>query len=337
MKITIKKIAEEAGVSVTTVSNVINKKAHRVSQDKIDMIEEIIKKYNYSPNMNARALVKSSSRLIGLLYFSDQKNLDFADPFVNEILQGIQRVAKVHNFFTLVHSVTKTEDIEEVQKNWRFDGFIAVGFSQELFEEVHQIIQVPMIFIDTHLKEKVYSHIEDYPNSYFINTNDKDASYKATTYLLKKGLTKIGFLSYEFDKNKTSVIQQRYIGYHNALKDFHIKLDADLEYTEEQQEEILNHLDDFQGILVTADYLAIKFIHRLKQEKSFHERKLSIISFDDIRYAALNDPPLTTIRLDQTKKGELAMKTLVNIVDEHIKENQITLLNGTLVVRKTTF
>lgn len=83
---------------MTTVSNVINKKAHRVSQDKIEMIEGIIKKYNYSPNMNARALVKSSSRLIGVLYFSDQKNLDFADPFVTEVLDGIQRVTKEHSF-----------------------------------------------------------------------------------------------------------------------------------------------------------------------------------------------------------------------------------------------
>lgn len=337
MRITIKKIAEEAGVSVTTVSNVINKKAHRVSQDKIEMIEGIIKKYNYSPNMNARALVKSSSRLIGVLYFSDQKNLDFADPFVTEVLDGIQRVTKEHSFFTLVHSVTKTDDIGDLQKNWKFDGFIAVGFSQELFEEVNRIVQVPIVFIDTHLEDEVFNRITDYPNSFFINTNDQKAAYEATAFLLEKGLTKIGFLSYEFDQSKTSVIQQRYLGYHQALQDFGIKPDEGLEYTEEQQAAMISSIDKFQAVLVTADYLAIKFIHKLKQEAIFYEKKLSIISFDDIRYAALNDPPLTTIRLDQIKKGEAAMTTLVNIIDNHSNEPQITLLNGKLIVRKTTY
>ncbi|NLM66984.1 MAG: LacI family transcriptional regulator, partial [Enterococcus sp.] len=64
-RITIKEIAEEAGVSMTTVSNVLNKKTHRVSEETIQLVEEIIKKYNYIPNMNARSLVNSSSRLIG--------------------------------------------------------------------------------------------------------------------------------------------------------------------------------------------------------------------------------------------------------------------------------
>lgn len=337
MKITIKKIAEEAGVSVTTVSNVINKKAHRVSQDKIDMIEAIIKKYNYSPNMNARALVKSSSRLIGLLYFSDHKNLDFSDPFVTEVLEGIERVAKAHTFFTLVHSVSETENIAELQNNWKFDGFIAVGFSQELFEEVNRIVQVPIVFIDTHLEERIFQSIEKYPNNYFINTNDRKAAFEAAAYLLEKGKKHIGFLSYAFDHKKTSVIQQRYLGYVEALDRFSIKEDEGLIYTDEDQEQMIADVDKFDALVVTADYLAIKFIHKLKQKHLFYEKKISIISFDDIRYAALNDPPLSTVRLDQIKKGEKAMETLVNIVDNHNEEPQIRLLNGKLIIRKTTF
>lgn len=337
MKITIKKIAEEAGVSVTTVSNVINKKAHRVSQDKIDLIESIIKKYNYSPNMNARALVKSSSRLIGLLYFTNHKNLDFSDPFVTEVLEGIERVAKAHTFFTLVHSVTETENIAELQNNWKFDGFIAVGFSQELFEEVNRIVQVPIVFIDTHLEEQTFQRIERYPNNYFINTNDQKAAFEATSYLLENGKKKIAFLSYTFDHQKTSVIQQRYLGYAAALNNYSIDAEADLMYTDEDQEQMIDEVTKFDALLVTADYLAIRFIHKLKQKNIFYEKKISIISFDDIRYAALNDPPLSTVRLDQIKKGEKAMETLVNIVDKHHEEPQIRLLNGKLIIRKTTF
>ncbi len=98
------------------------------------------------------------------------------------------------------------------------------------------------------------------------------------------------------------LFNKRYLGYHQALQDFGIKPDEGLEYTEEQQATMISSIEQFQAVLVTADYLAIKFIHKLKQETIFYEKKLSIISFDDIRYAALNDPPLTTIRLDQIKK-----------------------------------
>lgn len=339
MKITIKKIAEEAGVSVTTVSNVINNKAHRVSQSKKELVQSIIKKYNYSPNMNARALVQSSSRLIGLLFFSEKPKLDFSDPFVTEVLEGIERVAKQSGFFILVHSVSSWEDVEEVQKNWKFEGFIAVGFSQHLFEETHKIVQSPIIFLDTHLEERIYSQIKKYPNRYFINTNDFQAAYDATNYLLTRGVKKIAFLSYDFDTDQTSVIQQRYFGYKAALEANQIKLDQQLIFTDENQEEMLRAINRYDGVLVTADFLALTFIHFLKQHDAYCEQKLSIIGFDDIAYAALNDPPLSTVRLDQISKGEKAMQMLVDISTNHKAESQIDQLNqlkGKLVIRKTT-
>ncbi|MEI5990082.1 hypothetical protein A5881_001575 [Enterococcus termitis] len=339
MKITIKKIAEEAGVSVTTVSNVINNKAHRVSDTKKELIQSIIKKYNYSPNMNARALVQSSSRLIGLLYFSDKPKLDFSDPFVTEVLEGIERIAKENGFFILVHSVNSMEDIEEVQKNWKFEGFIAVGFTQQLFEQADKIIQSPIVFLDTHLEEQMYTKIKNYPNRYFINTNDFQAGFDATSYLLSRGIEKIAFLSYGFDENQTSVIQQRYLGYKAALNQQNIDIEEQLIYTDEEQSDMLEAIDAYQGVIVTADFLALTFIHFLKQHQAYSEEKLSIIGFDDIAYAALNDPPLSTVRLDQISKGEKAMQLLVDISikeEDASKIDQLNELQGKLVIRKTT-
>lgn len=336
MRVTIKKIAEEAGVSVTTVSNVINNKAHRVSKDKKELIQSIIKKYNYSPNMNARALVKSSSRLIGLLYFSEKPKLDFSDPFVTEVLEGIERVAKERGFFILVHSVSSFEDIEEVQKNWKFEGFIAVGFSQQLFKEANEIVQGPIVFLDTHLEATLNKTIKSYPNRYFINTNDFQAAYDATSYLLNRGLTSIAFLSYAFDENQTSVIQQRYLGYKAALAQNNQGINEQLVFTDEEQVDMLKKIDNYQGVLVTADYLALKFIHFLKQHGAYDKQALSIIGFDDIAYSELNDPPLSTVRLDQISKGEKAMQMIVDISEKQEIVKQVTLLEGELILRKTT-
>ncbi|MGX7131618.1 LacI family DNA-binding transcriptional regulator [Enterococcus songbeiensis] len=335
MKVTIKKIAEEAGVSITTVSNVINNKAHRVSENKRELIEGIIEKYNYSPNMNARALVRSSSRLIGLLYFSQTPQLDFTDPFVAEVLEGIERITKPNGFFTLVHKVTSQKDIENIQKNWRFDGFIAVGFSQSLFEKINQSIQVPIIFIDTHLDERIYSNITEYPNRYFVNTDDFTAAFLATDYLIENGHKKIAFLSYDFDINQTSVVQQRYIGYLSALKKKNLIVSDSLLYTHNDFDEMLANFGDYSAVLITADYLAIRFLYFLKENQVNYEEELSVIGFDDIKYAEFNDPPLTTVKLDQLKKGMLAMQMLADIVDKGKKVPQLTNLSGELKIRET--
>lgn len=335
MNVTIKQIAQEAGVSLTTVSNVINHKAHRVSEEKRQIIEAIIKKYDYSPNMNARALVQSSSRLIGLLYFSDTPRLDFSDPFVTEILEGIERVTKVAGFFTLIHNVTSKHDILAIQKNWKFDGFIAVGFFQELFEEINQAVQSPIVFIDTHLEARVYDHMEEYPKRYFINTNDFEVAFTATSYLIEKGHKDIAFLSYVFDNTRPGVIQQRYLGYKKALESQRLNLQEKLIFNKSDFQEMVTKRQEYSAVLVSADYLAMEFIYFLKQAGLYKVEEVSMISFDDIKYAALNEPPLTTIRLDQISKGEQAMQLLADIIDKEEDPQQITQLTGSLIVRET--
>ncbi|MGV3084071.1 LacI family DNA-binding transcriptional regulator [Enterococcus dispar] len=335
MKITIKKIAAEAGVSVTTVSNVINNKANRVSDEKKELINQIIKKYDYSPNMNARALVQSSSHLIGLLYFSERPRLDFTDPFVAEVLEGIERVAKEKGFFTLIHNITSQQDIEDIQKNWKFDGLIAVGFNQAFFELINESISVPIVFIDTHLDERVYNNLHEYPNRYFLNTDDFNAAFKPTEYLLQKGHKKIAFLSYDFDLTQSGVVQQRYIGYMSALNAHGIDVKGNLIFTEEDFDTLLSAIDSFTAILVTADYLAMQLIHFLKSNHVFYERQISVIGFDDIKYAALNDPPLTTVRLDQLAKGQKAMEILVSVIGGTKKESEVFNLGSELIIRQT--
>lgn len=338
MKITIKQIAQEAGVSVTTVSNVINKKAHRVSKDKIELIESIIQKYNYTPNMNARALVQSSSRLIGLLYYSENEHFRFSDPFVTEVLEGIERCAKERGYFTLIHNVTSVADIQSVQRNWKFEGFIAVGVSEEFFEEIDAKIDAPIVFIDTHLSSLRYAELNQPDRRMFINTDDYQAGLTATSFLIGKGHEDIAFLTYPFQPDRTGVIQSRFKGYKEALKIAQIDYDGTLVFTNEKEDLpiIAANLDRFTAIVVTADFLAVELIHYLKEKNLYDQKQTSIISFDDIRYARLNDPPLTTIRLDQVSKGELAMITLSNILEKKEYEaDQLKILMGELVVRKS--
>ncbi|EUJ33701.1 LacI family transcriptional regulator [Listeria floridensis FSL S10-1187] len=336
MKITIRQIAEEAGVSMTTVSNVVNKRQHRVSQDKIEQIEKIIKKYNYTPNMNARALVQSSSNLIGLLYYADNDQFNFADPFVAEVLEGIEQKARALGYFTLVHAVVSVEDVESVQSNWKFEGFIGVGVSEEFFEEVNQRIQAPVVFLDTHLSDRNYEIAKKQHNRAFVNTNDYEASYKATNFLIEQGHQDIAFFTYPFKADRTGVIRERYRGYLEALENAGLDYDNDKLFFHDDFEAIAKTLDGYSAIVVTADFLAVELIHYLKERNLYDKEKTSIIGFDDIRYARLSDPPLTTIRLDSIRKGELGMETLHSIIqDDNADTSRYTSLDGELVIRKS--
>lgn len=337
MKITIKQIAEESGVSVTTVSNVINKKAHRVSADKIKLIESIMKKYNYTPNMNARSLVKSSSRLIGLLYYSENERINFADPFVTEILEGIEKKAKEYGYFTLIHNITSVEDVEAVQMNWKFEGFIAVGVSESFFAAIDHKIQAPVIFIDTHLSEETKQEVKTSKwERCFIHTDDKKVGYQATDYLANCGHEQIGFLSYPFKIDATGVIHSRFEGYKQALAEHGLQYDDRLSFTSFEFEKIVTQLDKITALVVTADFLAVEFIHYLKENHCYDPKHISIIGFDDIRYAKLMDPPLTTIRLDQVRKGELAVDVLASrTTNKETEQEKNFILPGELIERES--
>ena len=96
---TLKDIAEMAGVSTMTVSNVINGKTSRVSQKTRDKINSIIEEYNYVPNMNARSLSNNSSHIIGVVTFLEEKEYAsgynyFENPYVSTMIGTINRASQ---------------------------------------------------------------------------------------------------------------------------------------------------------------------------------------------------------------------------------------------------
>lgn len=334
-RITIKQIAEEAGVSMTTVSNVLNKKARRVSEDKIKLIEEIIAKYNYIPNMNARSLVNSSSRLIGLLYYSRQDNFVFSDPFTSELLSGIEKESKKNGYFVLVHNVTSVQDILTLQKNWNFDGFIIVGVSSFKLNEINKVVSKPVVYIDTYLEESDKEHIFKQKDRLFVNTNDYQASYMAMQHLIECGHREIAFLSFDFEMDTPSVIQSRYQAYMDVLLENKLTKNEFLVFGEKDFHKIYQTLDQFSAILVTSDYLAARLVKYLKNRSSYKMEKTSIIGFDDIYFSELMDPGLTTIRLNPSEKGKVAFTELQRMLIGDVIEDQFILLEGELIVRES--
>src|SRR5574344_1949846 len=147
---TIKDIAREANVSVTTVSNVIHGKASHVAQETIKNINRIIEKYNYTPNMSARALVNKSSRIIGIInhLIPDQKGSFLEDPFHAALLGGIEKRLREREYYMMVRTVETEEELFSLFRNWNLDGLILTGLFEDTFFKRLVEAEKPIVLLD---------------------------------------------------------------------------------------------------------------------------------------------------------------------------------------------
>lgn len=337
MKITIKEIAQLANVSVTTVSNVINNRTNKVSQQTIERINNIIKEYNYTPNMNAKALVNSSSKLIGLLFFAEEKIYHFNNPFAGAILEGIETIAKDENYFVLLQTIHSVDDIGLIRNNWQFSGFIGVGFNQKTMIDTMKIVEEPITFIDTYFDENELVDLKDKDNLFFVRTDDKKLARELVNHLVENGHRKIAFLCYPVSLEGHGVIQERLAGYKEGLSVNGIEFNEKLIFFNNQFDTVIETIDKFTAIMVSADILAIELIAKLKEQGFSVPDDCSVISFDNIQFSELISPKLTTMNLFQNVKGEVALGQIMMRIKGTPKENiqQTIIMDGELEVRES--
>lgn len=169
---TLKDIAEMAGVSTMTVSNVINGKTSRVSQKTRDKINSIIEEYNYVPNMNARSLSNNSSHIIGVVTFLEDKDYAsgynyFENPYVSTMIGTIETELHKNGYFTMLQSVSRSSDILSLVKNRNVDGMILVfPTSAENLDKLMDAANCPIAAFDSN-----YSH----PNLINVISDDEKA------------------------------------------------------------------------------------------------------------------------------------------------------------------
>lgn len=337
MKITIKEIAKLANVSMTTVSNVVNNRTNKVSQETIDKINNIIKEYNYTPNMNAKALVNSSSKLIGLLFYTEGDIYNFNDPFAGELLEGIETISRKEKYFVLLQTINSVDDIGIIRNNWQFSGFIGVGFNQQTMEDTMKIVEEPITFIDTYYDEAALSELKDKENLYFVRTDDKKLAHYLVNYVVDKGHREIAFLTYRVNFKEHGVIQERLAGYKEGLLAHGIDFNSNLVFYNDQFDELIENIHHYSAIVVTADLLAIQLIAKLKENGYSVPDDCSVISFDNIQFSELISPKLTTMNLFQQLKGEIALGQIMVPIKGVPAENiqQTIIMDGELEVRES--
>lgn len=145
-------IAEMAGVSRTTVSNVINGNTKRVSQKTIDKITTILKEQNYVPHMGSVMLSGHGSRIIGVvLGFSYAHGMQsLQDPFVGELIGTIQMEMEENGYYVMLIGGESIQNVVDIASKWNVEGLLILGYNEEQYRSLSRRLNKKMILIDAY-------------------------------------------------------------------------------------------------------------------------------------------------------------------------------------------
>lgn len=330
--VTMKDIANEAGVSIATVSMVLNGKDKRIPDSTRNKILEIVKRNNYIPNTVARSLVTNRTKTVGLII------PDITNPFFPEIARGVEDKAREARY-SIIYCNTDDNIVQEdrcidilIEK--RVDGVIFAhsadrqGGSSELSR-----LRVPVILIDRDY---------EFPNvKGKVLVDNLAAAYNGVTHLIQQGYREIAYIAGPMN---TKTGQDRLFGYEKALTEGGIPYRPDYiktgdykrEWGIEGTNQLLNNGITFDAIFCGNDMIAIGAMKALKERGLRVPDDVGIMGFDDIYMAGMVEPELTTIKQPNYEMGYRAAEQLIRAIEaDSDEESRIdtVLLNTELVIR----
>ena len=331
--VTLKDIAAEAGVSITTVSNVVHNRTSRVSPELVQKIRSIIDREHYVPSMTARTLVNDESYIIGVITHMTPQNVGstMSDPFLGTFVDGIEFRTREEGYFLMIRSVENARALESLRRSWKLSGVILTGIFEDEFFTGVQNLGIPFVLIDSYVNA---------PDVYCIGLEDEKGGYLATKHLLENGHRVIAFASPSIREG--GVVEKRLNGYRRALKEFGVPFDPSLVFTQEifvEEGKRLGHLlaekPEITGIFASADILAAGIMTGLREKGVLVPRDKSIVGFDDNYLCQLTNPNLTTIHQDAGQKGILAVDMLLKELRREPQAEHSIILPVSLVERES--
>lgn len=337
-RITIKDVAQAAGVSTQTVSRVLNNTSY-VSIETRKRVETIVDQMGYRINTLARSLSQQRSYTFGVVTFG----LKYIGP--SRTLNGIADKADELGYMLLMKkldnfSLTKIKDVINTLLARQVDGLIwDVPENNENREWTHVIkdLPVPIIFMS----------MEPKPGYSVISIDSYLGAHLATQHLLDQGCRNIGHISGPMDWWEARL---RFQGWSDTLEKAGVQI-KDHHWEEGNWsstsgataiEKLFKNFPEMDGIFVANDQMALSVLREAWRQKKRIPKELAVVGFDGIPESAYFYPSLTTISQDPQLLGGQAVQSLVEMIQtrhasvEGFKETQSLLIPPTLVVRESS-
>ncbi|WHY72051.1 LacI family DNA-binding transcriptional regulator [Fictibacillus enclensis] len=322
---TIRDVAKQAGVSVATVSRVLNSNGY-VNNETKKKVDEAIRQLNYKPNAVARSLYKKTSKTIGLIV------PDIVNPFFPELARAVEDTAhkKGYNVFfcNTDENVEKEEHYLEILLQKYVDGVIVA--SNTLTAEKVKELNIPVVSIDRKITAEIPTVV----------VKNKEGAQKATSYLKEIGCERIAHLRGPHHIDNANERADGYLEEVGSAPWFQSSYIADGNYVMktaiQATLELLERHPEIDGIFAANDVMAIgavKAAHRIGKKVP---EELAIIGFDGISIAEATTPELTTIAQPIYDMGTAVTDLLVKLIEKKPVERTFLELEVELIEREST-
>jgi LacI family transcriptional regulator len=329
MPSTLEQIAEQAGVSRSTVSRVMNDHP-RVDDDTRARVLSVAERLNYQPNIAARSLAAGRTRILGLVIPMGVSAL-FTDPYFPLLIQGISSACSANDHSVMLWIAEpeyERRTIRQALQGGMIDGVIlASALMDDPMLEALRTRGLPFILVGRHPTDDHLSYVD---------VDNKSAARDMVSYLVRLGYERIATIT--GPKNMIAGAD-RLQGYLTALKERRVAPDPDLiveaDFTEEGGYIAMQRLMPFapDAVFAASDAMALGALRALRDAGKRVPDDVAVTGFDDVPFAARTDPPLTTVRQPIQSMGACAAETLINMISHPDGQPHRVLLPTELIIR----
>ncbi|MFZ6012298.1 MAG: LacI family DNA-binding transcriptional regulator [Bacteroidota bacterium] len=334
MSITIKEIARDLGLAVSTVSKAL-RNSYEISQETKQRVFEYAEKLDYLPNPYASSLKRRKTGNIAVVI------PEVADSFFSIAINGIESIAQEKGYHVIVYLTHEDQKKEQAIlrdfRSGRVDGVlmsVASGMEDRRYIKEFCLRETPIVFFDRICEDTQAAKV---------TTNDADAAFLATRHLFERGCKNVAFLSMF---GNLAILNNRLEGYKRAHSEFKIKVKLKNIVTctdvDEQNLTIIRKLlkskERPDGVVGSVEKVTTLLYTVSKELKIKIPRDLKVVGFSNLQIAALLDPPLTTVAQPAFEMGKAAASILFGVLDKKkvdlAKETMV--LPSLLVKRSST-
>lgn len=319
-----------ANVSTAAVSKVINGDYKSVSEITKDRILEIARELNYKPNRLARSLVKNQTNILGLIV------TDITNPYFSSLAKGVEDKATACGYNVILCNTdddpAKEATYIDVLLEYNVAGVIVTGLANPDSKQIQEMVEskIPLVSIDRYVS----------PDTVSVFLDSFRGTYIATEYLIKKGHSKIAFISGDAT---LKVPNQRLNGYLQALKDYNLQEDVSLiklgmyhmEDGHQYTLELLENKREITAIVCGNDLIAYGAIKAIKEKGLSVPQDISVVGFDDIYLSSMFEPALTTIKQPIYDIGSYAVDVMIRLVKNEAVNQKIKYFGPEIIERNS--
>jgi LacI family transcriptional regulator len=318
--VTILEVAKKAGVSITTVSRVLNNSAHKVNKTTRERVLRVIESLDYQPNALAQSLLKNQSMTIGVII------PDISNPYYAEIVRGIQDRADEHGYSVLIQNTDrKMERIVRsiyVLRAKQVDGVVIAGGLMGGRRQIDNLLSAmknlaPRTVVVGRFRSDVPS----------VRVDNVDAIFMAVSHLVDLKHREIAFVN---GSTNTSTMEDRLRGFKKAIKHFQCPLRLEFirngmltlggGYT--QVKEILAGSIRPSAVIFANDQMAFGAVKAIREAGLSIPEDMALIGFDNVPLCSYFEPSITSMEIPRYKLGYAAAELLIDLI--HGRETERT-------------